>query len=71
MMVLRRARAGWPSGCSAARRRIVVGTLAILGCLYLLVSLPSATLVRFVVWNAIGLVGYLAYGRRHGLAARH
>ncbi|WP_242097158.1 MULTISPECIES: amino acid permease [unclassified Sphingomonas] len=47
----------------------VVGTLAILGCLYLLVSLPEKTLVRFVLWNAIGLVAYLAYGRRHSLLA--
>ncbi|MEH3159766.1 MAG: amino acid permease [Sphingomonas taxi] len=47
----------------------VVGTLAILGCLYLLWSLPSATLVRFVIWNAIGLALYAAYGRRRGLAA--
>ncbi len=43
----------------------VVAPLAILGCLYLLISLPAATLIRFVVWNLIGLGGYLAYGRRH------
>jgi len=48
----------------------VVGTLAVLGCLYLLWSLPQATLLRFLGWNAIGLVVYLAYGRRHGLAAQ-
>ena len=48
----------------------VVGTLAVLGCLYLLWSLPQATLLRFLGWNAIGLVAYLAYGRRHGLAAQ-
>ncbi|WP_137897519.1 amino acid permease [Sphingomonas sp. 2SG] len=48
----------------------VVGTLAVLGCLYLLWSLPQATLLRFLGWNAIGLVVYLAYGRRHGLVAQ-
>jgi APA family basic amino acid/polyamine antiporter len=42
----------------------VVGTLAILGCLYLLFSLPSSTIVRFCLWNAIGLAIYVAYGRR-------
>ena len=42
----------------------VVGTLAILGCLYLLFSLPSSTIVRFCLWNVIGLAIYVAYGRR-------
>jgi basic amino acid/polyamine antiporter, APA family len=48
----------------------LVGTLAILGCLYLLFSLPSHTLVRFVIWNLIGVGVYLAYGRARSLAAR-
>ncbi len=47
----------------------LVGTLAILGCLYLLFSLPSSTIIRFVVWNAIGLCVYFAYGRRHSEVA--
>ena len=41
----------------------VVGTLAILGCLYLLVSLPPMTLLRFLIWNAIGMAVYVMYGR--------
>jgi APA family basic amino acid/polyamine antiporter len=45
----------------------VIGTLAVLGCLYLLISLPERTLVRFVIWNAIGLTAYFLYGRRHSL----
>jgi APA family basic amino acid/polyamine antiporter len=53
--------------CPAA---YVVGTGAILGCLYLLASLPVATLVRFVIWNGIGLLVYFAYGRRAGIAKR-
>ncbi len=48
----------------------VVGTLAILGCLYLLYSLPGTTLFRFCVWNVIGLVFYVAYGRRHSFARK-
>ncbi len=48
----------------------LVGTGAILGCLYLLYSLPAATLLRFLGWNAIGLVAYVAYGRRHSIARR-
>jgi APA family basic amino acid/polyamine antiporter len=42
----------------------VVGTLAILGCLYLLFSLPTSTIVRFVLWNLAGLAIYFAYSRR-------
>lgn len=48
----------------------LVGTLAVLGCLYLLFSLPAHTLVRFVIWNVVGLAAYLAYGRSRSLAAR-
>jgi APA family basic amino acid/polyamine antiporter len=42
----------------------LVGALTIGGCLYLMVSLPPMTLVRFILWNAIGLAIYFAYGRR-------
>ena len=48
----------------------VVGPVAILGCLYLFWSLPQKTQVWFLVWNAIGVVAYLAYGRRHSLLAK-
>jgi APA family basic amino acid/polyamine antiporter len=48
----------------------LVGTLAIVGCIYLLISLPEKTLVRFVIWNAIGLVVYFLYGRTRSLLAR-
>jgi APA family basic amino acid/polyamine antiporter len=48
----------------------VVGTLAIVGCIYLISSLPSTTLLRFVLWNAIGLAVYFAYGRARSLAGK-
>ncbi|TCM15707.1 amino acid/polyamine/organocation transporter (APC superfamily) [Novosphingobium sp. PhB165] len=48
----------------------VVGTLTILGCAYLLFSLPSTTLIRFGMWNVIGLVAYCLYGRTRSEAAR-
>ncbi|WP_411287643.1 amino acid permease [Phenylobacterium sp.] len=41
----------------------LVGPLAIAGCLYLFASLPAATIIRFFVWNALGVLVYLAYGR--------
>ena len=47
----------------------VVAPLAALGCLAFMLSLPGATLIRFVVWNAVGLCVYLAYGRRRSLMA--
>ena len=48
----------------------VVGPVAILGCLYLFWSLPQRTQVWFLIWNLIGVVAYLAYGRRGSLLAR-
>ena len=41
-----------------------VGIVGILGCLYLLYSLPFLTQKYFLIWNAAGLVFYLAYGYR-------
>ena len=45
----------------------LVGTLAIVGCLYLMVSLAGLTLIRFLAWNGIGVLVYLAYGKRRSL----
>ena len=45
----------------------VVGPVAVLGCLYLFASLPSKTQKYFLIWNAIGLVVYFAYGRARSL----
>ena len=66
MMILRRRAPDLPRvfRCPAP---YVVGTLAIAGCLYLMFSLPGMTLVRFVIWNAIGLVLYFAYSRGRSL----
>ncbi len=48
----------------------LVGTLAIVGCLYLLFSLPTHTLTRFAAWNAFGIVVYMVYGRTRSLLSR-
>jgi APA family basic amino acid/polyamine antiporter len=42
-----------------------VPILAIISALGLVIELPSVTLLRFVVWLAIGLIIYYFYGRRH------
>jgi APA family basic amino acid/polyamine antiporter len=43
----------------------VVPILAILCSVYLMLNLPAATWVRFLVWMAIGIVIYFVYGARH------
>lgn len=47
----------------------LIGSLASLGCLYLLFSLPTHTLTRFAMWNIAGLAFYLLYSRRRSLLA--
>jgi basic amino acid/polyamine antiporter, APA family len=42
-----------------------VPIMGILSCLLLMFSLPAENWLRLVVWLAIGLVIYFAYGRRH------
>jgi len=69
MMVLRR-RAPHVQRIFRCPQPYVVGTLAIVGCLYLIASLPQKTLVRFLIWNLIGLVVYGLYGRRRSVLAR-
>ncbi|QAY80080.1 amino acid permease [Sphingosinicella sp. BN140058] len=48
----------------------VVGLGAILGCLYLFVSLPQKTQLYFLIWNAGGIVLYLLYGARKSVAGQ-
>ncbi|WDS34936.1 amino acid permease [Pseudoxanthomonas sp.] len=48
----------------------IVGPVAILGCLYLFFSLPSKTQLYFAIWNVIGLLAYVAYGRRNAVLGK-
>jgi basic amino acid/polyamine antiporter, APA family len=43
----------------------VVPVLSALACLYLMANLSIETWIRFLVWLALGLVVYVAYGYRH------
>jgi len=69
LMILRRRSPELPRlfRCPAP---MLVGTLTILGCAYLLFSLPGSTLVRFGAWNVIGLLAYFLYGRLRSEARR-
>jgi APA family basic amino acid/polyamine antiporter len=68
MMILRRRSPQLPRVFKCPQP-YVVGTVAVLGCIYLLISLPNSTLWRFLVWNIIGIVIYFAYGRIRSLLA--
>jgi APA family basic amino acid/polyamine antiporter len=64
VLVLRRERPDLPRAfrCPGVP---YVPILAILCSVYLMLNLPAATWVRFLVWMAIGFVVYFAYGARH------
>ena len=46
-----------------------VPILGMVCCLYLIANLPLLTILRFVVWFAIGMVIYFSFGRKHSLLA--
>jgi APA family basic amino acid/polyamine antiporter len=48
----------------------IIGPAAILGCMYLIISLPPTTIGRFIGWNIIGLAVYMVYGRRHSILGK-
>ncbi|MFN2474030.1 MAG: amino acid permease [Sphingomicrobium sp.] len=48
----------------------VVGTVGIIGCLYLFYSLPVRTQTYFLGWNLFGLIVYLIYGSPRAARAR-
>jgi APA family basic amino acid/polyamine antiporter len=47
-----------------------VGLIAILGCLYLIYSLPQRTQIWFLGAHVVGIVIYLLYGARKSVAGR-
>jgi APA family basic amino acid/polyamine antiporter len=64
VIILRRTRPDLPR----AFRVPLVPVLPIvsaLACIYLMLNLPAETWLRFVIWMAIGIGVYYAYGRRH------
>lgn len=48
----------------------IVAPLAVIGCLYLFVSLNEGTIVRFFIWMAIGIPVYLLWGAHKSALAQ-
>ncbi|MDB5569109.1 MAG: amino acid permease [Sphingomonas bacterium] len=63
-MLVMRHRAPDAARTFRAPAATLVGTIGIVGCLYLFVSLPTQTQLYFFAWNAIGLLIYFGYARR-------
>jgi APA family basic amino acid/polyamine antiporter len=59
MMILRKRAPDMPR-VFRCPQPMLIGSLAILGCIYLIVSLPEKTLYRFALWNLVGIGVYLA-----------
>ena len=45
--------------------------LGIAVCLLLMFSLPGENWLRLIIWLALGLIVYFAYGKKHSALARH
>jgi APA family basic amino acid/polyamine antiporter len=69
VLVLRRTQPERPRGFRVPWSP-VLPCLSIAACLLLMLGLPLETWVRFVVWLAVGLGIYFAFGRRHSKLAR-
>lgn len=69
VLVLRRTRPDLPRAFRTPGLGIVA-TLSVLLCFYLMLNLIGETWVRFLVWMAIGMVVYFAYGRSHSRLGR-
>lgn len=68
VLVLRRTRPDLPRAFRTPGVP-VVPILGVVACVWLMLNLPLETWLRFVIWMAIGIVIYLAYGRRHSRLA--
>ncbi|GAA3031624.1 amino acid permease [Gordonia defluvii] len=69
VIILRKTRPDLPRGF---RVPLVPFTpiIAVIACGWLMLNLSLETWLRFVIWMAVGLVVYVAYGRKHSVLAR-
>ncbi|MCP3800517.1 amino acid permease [Allokutzneria sp. A3M-2-11 16] len=66
VLVLRKTHPDLPRGFRAPAVPLVP-ILAILSCLWLMINLTALTWVRFLIWMALGVVVYFAYGARNSV----
>ncbi|WP_139979223.1 amino acid permease [Nocardioides litoris] len=64
VLVLRRTRPDLPRAFRTPFAP-VVASVAVIMCVYLMLNLTGETWERFLIWMALGVVVYFAYGRRH------
>ena len=69
VIVLRRTRPDLPRGFRAPFVP-VLPILSIIACVWLMLNLSGLTWIRFGIWMLLGVLVYLAYGRRHSLLGR-
>ncbi|GIJ72168.1 amino acid permease [Virgisporangium ochraceum] len=69
VIVLRRTAPDLPRGFRVPGYP-VTPILSILGCLWIITSLRGVTIVAFVVWVAVAMAFYFAYGIRHSRLGR-
>lgn len=69
VIVLRRTKPDMPRPFKLGFHPIIP-LAGIISCLYLMMSLPAATWLRFGIWMIIGMVIYYAYGRRNSLVQK-
>ena len=64
VMVLRRSRPDLKRGFRVPWVPLLP-ILSIVACVWLMLNLTALTWIRFLIWMALGVVIYYAYGRRH------
>lgn len=64
--ILRRTRPDLPRGFRVPLVPLIP-ILGALACLWLMLNLSIETWLRFVIWMALGMAVYFAYGRRHSV----
>jgi amino acid transporter len=70
VMVLRRTHPELPRGFKVPLYP-VIPILSILGCLWIIKDLRAVTIWVFLIWLAVALVWYFAYGFKHSHLGRH
>jgi len=69
VIVLRRSRPDLDRGFRAPLVPLLP-ILSILACVWLMLNLTGLTWIRFLIWMAIGVAIYFAYGKRHSVLGR-